>query len=67
MTYEELINDSITFFENAQKRALENLEQTDKDSTKLQIKKELEAFEHLKGFWSQEKLRIELNKKYSPN
>ena len=65
MTYEDLINDSIAFFENAQKRVLEKLEQTEKDSTKLQLNKELEAFEHLKGYWSQEKLRIELNKKYS--
>ena len=65
MTHEDLINDSIAFFENAQKRAMEKIEQTERESTKLQLNKELEAFEHLKGYWSQEKLRLDLNKQYS--
>lgn len=67
MTYEDLINDSLAFFENAKKRTLEKLEQTERESTKLQLNKELEAYEHLKGYWSQEKQRIALNKEYSSN
>ena len=65
MTHEDLVNDSIAFFENAQKRTMEKIEQTERESTKLQLNKELEAFEHLKGYWSQEKLRLDLNKQYS--
>ena len=44
---------------------MEKIEQTERESTKLQLNKELEAFEHLKGYWSQEKLRLDLNKQYS--
>lgn len=65
MNYEELVNDSILFFENAQKRIREKLKQVERDSTKLQLEKELDAFIKLKGFWAQEKLRLELNKIYT--
>ena len=65
MNYEELVNDSILFFEDAQKRNQEKLEQVERESTKLQLKKELDAFIKLKGYWAQEKLRLELNKIYT--
>lgn len=67
MNYEELVTESIKFFENAKKRSLERFELSERPSTKLQLKKEIEMFTHLMGFRNQEATRIEMNKKYSKN
>jgi hypothetical protein len=65
MDYEEFVSESIEFFENAQKRTNGKLEQVQRESDKLQLEKELEAFVKLKGYWDQEKLRMNMAKKYS--
>ena len=65
MDYEDLVNDSILFFEKATKRNLEIIKSVKRPSTKLQLEKEIEAYTHLKGFWNQENKRIEMMKKYS--
>jgi len=65
MSYEDLVIESIKFFENAKKRNLEKLESVERSSTRLQLKKEIEMYSHLMGFWDQEMKRIEMVKKYN--
>lgn len=65
MSYENLVIESIKFFENAKKRNLEKLESVERSSTRLQLKKEIEMYSHLMGFWDQEMKRIEMVKKYN--
>lgn len=67
MNYEDLVEESIVFFESAKKRITDKLEKVERQSTKLQLEKELEIFLKLKGFWDQEKRRIEMMRKYSIN
>jgi hypothetical protein len=65
MNYDELVNDSLLYFEKAKKRNLEIIKSVKRSSTKLQLEKEIEAYTHLKGFWDQENKRIQMMKKYS--
>lgn len=65
MNYEEFVVDSIAFFENAKKRNSERLANEEKSSVVLHLKKEVESFSKMQGFWEQEKRRIEMDKKYS--
>ena len=65
MDYTELVNESISYLENATKRNQEILKSVKRSNTRLQLEKEIEAFTHLKGFWDQENKRIEMLKKYS--
>lgn len=64
MSYEEFVIESIAFLENAKKRNSERLAKENKPSAKLHLEKEMEMFTKMKGFWEQEKRRIELNEKY---
>lgn len=65
MNYEEFVEDSIAFFENAKKRNAERISKEEKSSTILHLKKEIEMFSKMQGFWEQEKRRDEMDKKYS--
>jgi len=65
MNYEDFVEDSILFFENAKKRNLERLEDEKRASAIAQLRKEIEAFSKLSSFWDQEKRRMSMMKKYS--
>ncbi len=67
MDYNELVRESILFFENAAKRNNELLKSVTRTSVKLQLEKEIEGFSKLKGFWDQEEKRKILSQEYSKN
>ncbi len=64
MGYEEFVDDSIEFFENAKKRHENKLDEASKPRAANQLKKEILAFDEFIGYWRQEKNRIKLHKKY---
>ena len=65
MNYEEFVVDSIAFFDNAKKRSTDRLSKEEKSSAIIHLKKEVESFSKMQGFWEQEKRRMEMDKKYS--
>jgi len=64
MSYEEFVDDSIEFFENAKKRHENKLDDVSKPRAANQLRKEIQTFDEFIGYWRQEKNRIELSKKY---
>lgn len=64
MGYEEFVDESIEFFENAKKRHEDKLDEVSKLRAAQQLQKEIETFDEFIGYWRQEKNRIELSKKY---
>ncbi|MDX1596819.1 MAG: hypothetical protein R3327_07775 [Nitrosopumilaceae archaeon] len=64
MNYEEFVNDSIEFFENAKKTHQSKLDDISKHRAVIQLQKEIDAFDCFIGYWRQEKNRIDMDKKY---
>lgn len=64
MGYEEFVDESIEFFENAKKRHENKLDEVSKPRASQQLQKEIKVFDEFIGYWQQEKNRIELSKKY---
>ncbi len=64
MGYEEFVDESIEFFENAKKRHEDKLDEVSKPRAAQQLQKEIETFDEFIGYWRQEKNRIELSKRY---
>jgi len=65
MDYTELVQEPISYLENAKKRSMERLNSVNRSNARLQLEREIKAFTHLKEFWEQEDKRIEMMKKYS--
>lgn len=64
MNYEDFVDESIEFFENAKKRNFNKLDDVSRDRAAIQLEKEIDMFSEFIGYWKQEKNRIKLMKKY---
>lgn len=64
MNYEDFVDESIEFFENAKKRNSNKLDEVSMDRAAIQLEKEINVFSEFIGYWKQEKNRIKLMKKY---